>query len=514
MENNWSSFERAAKGKYVIIYGVGPCVNIFFERYGCTRTPDAVIDNNEKKQGQKVKNIVPAAWCLPMIDTVVSSSKILDSYDADKTVILIGSAKRYGEIAEEIQKRGFENYFILTLFEDFDQNTMNEKMQQYIRNYVSECCKLPICKKKIVFFSFARYADHGKYISERLLEMRTDIDVVWALNDMDDILPERARKVALSNMREFIYEMETAEIWIYNTLTPDYIVKRKEQIFIETKHWSSITLKRFFLDSSTITDVESDVNYWEKACSYIDYIITGSDFDTQSCRRGFHFNKDVVQIGSPRSDALFHPEINKEKVSSYYNLKAGVKIALYAPTYRYSKAEKELHIPETRAIDLDYEKLLDALKGKYDNEWVIMLRLHPGHEKDVRKLKLPDYVIDVSPYADVQELISACNIMLTDYSSIMFEPAYVYKPVFLFATDREDYIDKEYDLLIDYDTLPFPIVESNDELCDVVKNFNQREYDRKLKDFFEEYGIHEDGHASERAAEFVSSLIDERNKLC
>lgn len=508
MKNNWSSFEKAAEDKSIVIYGVGLCVNIFFERYGCTRKPDAVIDNNEKKQGQKVKDIVPAAWCLPMDDIVVSSSEILDSYDADKTVILIGSAKRYNEVAEEIQKRGFENYFILALFEDFDQNKIDEKKQQYIINYVSACCKLPICKKKIVFFSFARYADHGKYISERLLEMRTDIDVVWALNNMDDILPERARKIPAGNTREYIYEMETAGIWIYNTLPPDYIEKRKEQVFIETKHWSSVTLKRFFLDASTITDVESDVSYWEKACSFIDYIITGSDFDTQSCRRGFHFNKDVIQIGSPRSDALFLPDFNKEKVSAYYNLKSGIKIALYAPTYRYSKTETTLHIPETRAIDLDYEKVLNALKEKDDNDWVIMLRLHPGHEDDVRKLNLPDYIIDVSPYADVQELISACDILISDYSSIMFEPAFVKKPVFLFATDKKEYIDKEYDLLIDYDTLPFPIAESNEELINNIECFVQTDYEKKVNDFMNKYGVHEDGHASERAAEFISELID------
>jgi CDP-glycerol glycerophosphotransferase (TagB/SpsB family) len=90
----------------------------------------------------------------------------------------------------------------------------------------------------------------------------------------------------------------------------------------------------------------------------------------------------------------------------------------------------------------------------------------------------------------------------------MFEPAFVKKPVFLFATDRKEYIDKEYDLLIDYDTLPFPIAESNEELARNIENFNQAEYEKKLDAFMEKYGVHEDGHASERAAEFISGLID------
>lgn len=512
MKNDWNSFEKCAEGKCLIIYGLGPSVNLFFERYGSARKLSAVIDNNEKKRGKKVSDIIWETGCLDMGDIVVSSSKVLDFYATDKTVVLIGSTKRYQEISIELQDKGFENIFILALFEEYDPDRISGKMQQYRRNYVSQCCKLPIDKRKIVFFSFARYADHGKYITEKLLKKCKDIDVVWVLKDMDDLLPEQGRKIMLSNTKEYIYEMETAGMWVFNTLPPDYIVKRKGQIFIETKHWASVTLKRFYLDASTITDVESDVEYWEKACSYIDYIITGSDFDTQSCRRGFHFNKEVIQIGSPRSDALFQPEINKEKITAYYHLKTDTQIVLYAPTYRYSKEETALHIPETRSIELDYEKILKTLKEKYGGKWVIMLRLHPGHEDDVKKLNLPDYVIDVSPYADAQELVAASDIMITDYSSIMFEPAFVHKPVFLFATDRETYIDQEYDLLIDYDTLPFPIAENNNKLCEAISKFDRQMYNKKLDVFFKRYGIHEDGHASERAAAFIMGLLKEGNQ--
>ena len=99
--------------------------------------------------------------------------------------------------------------------------------------------------------------------------------------------------------------------------------------------------------------------------------------------------------------------------------------------------------------------------------------------------------------------------MISDYSSIMFEPAFVYKPVFLLALDREEYTDEERDLLIDYKTLPFPKADSNAELEQCIMTFHEKKYKEDVRKFLEKYGVHEDGHASERAAVFISGLIDE-----
>ena len=100
-------------------------------------------------------------------------------------------------------------------------------------------------------------------------------------------------------------------------------------------------------------------------------------------------------------------------------------------------------------------------------------------------------------------------MMITDYSSIMFEPAFVKKPVFLFAVDKNEYIDQERTLLIEYETLPFSIAETNEELAENIRKFEPAEYEKRLKDFLDKYGVHEDGHAGERAAGFISSLIAE-----
>ena len=114
--------------------------------------------------------------------------------------------------------------------------------------------------------------------------------------------------------------------------------------------------------------------------------------------------------------------------------------------------------------------------------------------------------MNVSDYGDSQELASAADIMISDYSSIMFDPAFVGKPVFLFATDKREYQEREYDLLIDYDTLPFPTAESNLELAGKIHQFDRKAYERRVEEFLRLYGVNEDGHASERAAAAIVQL--------
>ena len=77
----------------------------------------------------------------------------------------------------------------------------------------------------------------------------------------------------------------------------------------------------------------------------------------------------------------------------------------------------------------------------------------------------------------------------------------------MFTTDLEEYLKNERDLLLDYHSLPFPIACSNEELFKKINEFNYVEYVDEVDAFLEKYGVHEDGHASERAAKFISGLL-------
>lgn len=507
----WSDFEKNINGKKVIMFGVGKYANLYWRRYKSIPALSGVIDNDARKQGFQIGDLVPESFMEQGGEQVVSDISILEKYDSDNTVILITSKIYYKDIINELEKMGFYQYYVLPLMElnsCIEIKEQNNDLEVRKKEFVDICSLHPIKKNKIVFKSFGTYSDHGKYITEQLLKLKQNLDIVWILNKLDSEVPQGVRIVLISNWKKYIYEMMTAQIWVNNTVIQGYFKKRESQKYIHTKHWGSITLKKFYLDASTIIDIPKDVELWKYNGECIDYIITGSSFDEESCKRGFNFNKKFVRIGSPRTDAMFNGEVIKRKVYDRFNISCDKKVLLYAPTYRY-KQQLDKHNPESRNIELNYGQVKSLLEMNFGGEWYIFLRLHPSVAEESKKFKLPRYVIDVSNYDDSEELCAASDILISDYSSIMFEPAFVGKPVFLFATDKKEYIDKEYDLLIDYDTLPFPIAESNEQLAKNIKNFNLESYQDRVAAFLKQYGVHEDGHASERAAEFILKLIEE-----
>ena len=68
-------------------------------------------------------------------------------------------------------------------------------------------------------------------------------------------------------------------------------------------------------------------------------------------------------------------------------------------------------------------------------------------------------------------------------------------------------MEHEYELLVGNDALPFPIAETNGELAQYIIKFDQTEYESRVTAFLDQYGVREDGHASERAAEFILNLF-------
>lgn len=509
----WDLFQKCCENKTVVVYGAGNALGIVWDRL--VEEIDFIVDSNLQKQGKKADDIINNPYDAKKCDLTISDLSVLETLNKDKTLVVITILNGFEEVLEYINSLGFKYCFVALIMEANERKTNkipSQRQEEEKDIFVTRYCEEPIQQNKIVFQSFGTYSDHGKYITEQLIKLNKNLDIVWVLTDYDEVVPEQVRIVYASAWKKYIYEMETAKVWIINTMVPNFIIKRTGQFYIHTKHWASVTLKKFYLDASTITDITESVAHWKKNGKIMDYIFSGSQFDEDSCRRGFDFNKTFIRVGSPRTDVMFCMDRCRNILQTLYpdTIESHSKLMLYAPTYRYDKNIVEQHKHISRNIEINFEMVHDALTEKFGGDWKILLRLHPSVASSSKPIIYPSYVIDVSDYSDSEELCSACDILVSDYSSIMFEPAFVYKPVFLFATDKEDYIDKEYDLLIEYDTLPFPIAESNEELVDNILQFDKEKYDKNLKAFFEEYGVHEDGHASERAADFIIKLLEKQ----
>ena len=502
-EQTWSELKKISLGKNVFAFGVGGALDYFFRNCSSQIRITGVIDNDAQKYGQKLGWYCAEAWNTEYEDMLIQGPEILNNYLQSDLVVLVTNVNYYRQIVEQLEGMDITHIYIMLIMEYNSRKTSGwtEDFQKIVKNYSEECGKYPVVKNKIVM-SYGEYGGHIKYITKHLLKRSDNLDIVWLVYHEKTDIPEGVRPVPKKNWKRYVYEMETAGIWIFDVTVEPFIIKRPEQIYIQTKHCSSITLKKFYLDDKSSCTSDEIAEWIKQNGRMMDYIFTGSKFDEDSCRSGFAFGGTTVRVGSARSDILFDKGV-KEKVYDMFKIPLNNHIALYVPTYR----DKEFRQNKGMSIPVDFEKLLNAFEHRFGGTWNILIRLHPRMSFEKSNIKESEKIINACLYPDSEELVAAADLMITDYSSIMFEGAFVKKPVFLYAYDRKEFIDGERELLLDYNSLPFPISENNEQLIENIIEFDEDKYKRKVDNFLAEYEVREDGHASERAAEFILNLI-------
>lgn len=363
------------------------------------------------------------------------------------------------------------------------------------------CWLVPIRRNKIVICSYMGkgFGDNGKYIATKLHEMSNDIDIVWLVNEQCncDEFPDFIRTVRNDSLKG-IYELATARVWVDNCRKQLFEAKRKGQFYIQTWH-GGIALKR--IERDVADKLSRRYVMASKADSKMaDVFVSNSEFCTNMYENKFWYNGKIIECGSPRNDIFFkdNKSINK-KVKKILGVKNDCHIALYAPTFRGNVDDSLLK------CNINCEQLISTLNNKFGFEWVVLVRLHPNISNLNKNLHYNERIIDATNYSDMYELMYASDILITDYSSSMFEFALSKKPCFLFATDVTEYMN-DRNFYFDYYKLPFQVATTNDELTEVINNFNDGTYINKIKTFFSNIGLIENGNASEKISKLILDL--------
>lgn len=498
-DQSWQMFEEDLAGKKLFLFGIGKGLEWFDENYGSKVVVTGVIDNNERKHRKLLSDECSVS---NIKDLYIEGVEALSDFKPEELIILICSIQYYEDIAQQLKKIDINAIYSLLTMEANVRKSIEYEEKDYKLEFSVQQCQNPIINNKLVFV-MGNYCGHGFYISQEILKRNDNLEIVWIVSSILESSLSSVRQVLISDWQAFSYELETARIWICDILIPKYILKREGQVYIQVKHWSSVTLKKFGLGDFLACKSKETVDHCYYNRDIMDYIFVGSDFDKETCRMCYDYTKEFIHVGSARTDILFKKEI-KTQLKELLNISMDLNLLMYAPTFR----SNEFNISKVAEVEMDFDYLKDMLEKRFGGAWKVLLRLHPAVSMESYKVKKTDAVIDVSFYENVQELVALSDVVITDYSSIMFEPAFVKKPVFLFAPDRKEYIDGERELLIPYDELPFLIAETNEELAKNIAAFNQEEYEIRITQFLDKYGVHEDGHASERAADFILGLLE------
>lgn len=355
----------------------------------------------------------------------------------------------------------------------------------------------PLEKKKIILWanSFKQYGCSPKYITEYLLlNYPNTFDIVWVFERNAKIPKELKSKVRIVYFFsiEYLKELHTAKFIICNMRTGEayYWKKRKGQVYIQTWH-SSLRLKKIEGDAIQCLD-KKYVNDAIDDSKKIDLLISGCQFSTNIFKKSFWYDRKILECGTPRCDILLNDTKHvKRKVYDYYKIPKNKKMILYAPTFRRNK--------KSDFLGMNFKKLNDFL----GDEWVIGARLHPNVLNNVKV----ENAIAMSDYSDMQELLAATDILITDFSSSMFDMAVANKICILFTPDLEEYLANERELYFDINELPFPITKDMEQLCKCIKDFDELKYKSDLLKFNEKIGSFEQGNASQKICEYIFNKI-------
>lgn len=358
-------------------------------------------------------------------------------------------------------------------------------------------------ENKVVFSSFSgkRYGDNPKYISEKLHEKYPEVKQVWIYDGkkLTDV-PKYIKQVDRGSIN-MMRELATAKVWVDSHYQPAWVFKRpKGQFFLETWHGGLGFKKIGFEVPEKISLVEKiRIKHTAKV---VDVWLSNSDWLSNAFRKGNLYKGEIWKSGLPKMAYLMNNESSsKKKVRDYYKLDSKMKIMVYAPTMRKNASEDDFKI--------DSESVLQALKKEFGGEWKIIIRLHPVNEAEgcLKAIKFSKDVLNGNKYADMQELIAAADVFVSDYSSAMFDSGILRHPTFCFAYDEKQY-NKERGLCVDIWKLPFPVVKNNDELCRTVMEFNDGKYLNGLETYFEKVGLIEPKDSTEKVVELIWSKIN------
>lgn len=345
-----------------------------------------------------------------------------------------------------------------------------------------------------------------KYIVREIIRQKLPYKIIWLVRDEfadREVFAENVKFVNYTDINKRLKELATAKLWIENTCKLHEhrhgLNKKQRQFYLQTWH-GSLGIKRMYYDTETFYNNKKTVYYTDKDFSSYDLMLTDSKFEEDVFRSALRYKGKMSRIGHPRNDIFFKDTASlKAKIYEKFNIPLDKKIVLYVPSFRDSLTSS--------CYDVDYAALKSALSKRFGSDWVVVSKFHPSNLKSPNELlRKRSADIDASYYPDMQELLVCSDVIISDYSSCMFDFMLCERPCFIYATDIEKY-NTERGFYYPLESTPFPIAINNSELISNIERFNTDDYREKCRKFLAEKDALEDGKASERAVEIIREIM-------
>jgi CDP-glycerol glycerophosphotransferase len=374
------------------------------------------------------------------------------------------------------------------------RRTRRTDLQRYYRSRLEQ----PIDPNLAVFaaYWYRGYQCNPRAIYEQARALVPEMRGVWVVKaDARAGIPDGVEHV-VSGTREYYDVLARASYFVNNVNFPNHLVKRAGTVHVMTHHGTPLKHMGLDLRHAAGEDSRTDFDALLRRCARWDFSVSSNEFSTLVWERVYPGAYESLEVGYPRNDVLARADAEQvRRARAGLGIRPDQQAILYAPTHREYVSG---YVPV-----LDVAAVATALGP----DRVLLARLHYFYDSDplLRRLHDEGRIRDVAAHPSVEELCLAADVLVTDYSSIMFDFAVLDRPIVIHAPDWEEYRTRRgtyFDLLAEP---PGVVARSESELVEALRSGAAGDAPAELarSAFRARFCALEDGRAAERVVRRV-----------
>ncbi|PJN24578.1 CDP-glycerol glycerophosphotransferase family protein [Kitasatospora sp. CB02891] len=341
------------------------------------------------------------------------------------------------------------------------------------------------------------YACNPRAVHAELARRQLPLEHLWVIEDGQEQPPGPVRAIRQWSP-EWYEALATCRYLVGNTHFPEFLRRRDGQVVVQL--WHGTPLKRIgHRMPENRTTVDGYLERLDREVPQWSLLLSPSPFATPELVASFGHRGEVLEGGYPRNDRLARPDPDEvAAVRRRLRVPPGRRVVLYAPTWR----DDRRGAGDRFEVDLHLD--LAAARAALGHDHVLLLR---PHVHCVGALPDDDFVRDVADYPDVQDLLLVADVLVTDYSSVMFDFAVTGRPMLFFTYDLEHYRDRLRGFTFDFERhAPGPLLTGSAQVVAALRDLDPARYRENYRAFRERFCPLDDGGAAARLVDRMLAL--------
>ncbi|MFC5906952.1 bifunctional glycosyltransferase/CDP-glycerol:glycerophosphate glycerophosphotransferase [Streptacidiphilus monticola] len=403
-----------------------------------------------------------------------------------------------------LDRRYFDRLAIESL-QELDATELGAYHQRRLRDsfYPAARTEQPL-REAVLYdtFSGRQVSDSPRAVFAELRRQGRDLEHLWVVRDLQCEVPEGATAVPV-NSKAWYEALATSRFLVVNSHQPHWFRRREGQVVVQT--WHGTPLKRIGHDIDSVQF--ADLEYLDKVAEETpnwSFLVSPNTFSTPILRRAFRYEGEILESGYPRND-LLHADDREEqarRIRERIGIPAGKKVVLYAPTWRDDQFYGQ------GRYKLDFRIDVPEAAAELGDDHVLLVRKHANIVDTVPGAG-DGFVFDVSSYPEIAELFLIADVLVTDYSSLMFDFATTGKPMFFYTYDLEHYRGNLRGFYFDFEAqAPGPLLGTSAELVAAIRDADgvAKRYADAYASFRATFCDLDDGKAAQRVIDRMYEL--------